>query len=181
MRFNGISERADQRLVNFCQGIPQPKGSTIESLTDTEKHGLDRDDDFETYGNAYSKEHGTRPATIGLVSVGQAVLERLLECIGAQKNQSLVWSSVVSEKVIGSTRDCIRGRPDRDKCTQTKTERHYIGLRRMMPLASAKEMKRLRGGGKKRRWAKEWMHGAEKGGDSSVEVEVVKTGKPLKR
>lgn len=56
-----------RRIVNFCQGIPKPEGTTIEELSDAHKHGLDRDDWFETYGNAYSKEHGTRPATIGLV------------------------------------------------------------------------------------------------------------------
>lgn len=53
--------------LNFCQGIPKPENTSIDGLSDIHKHGLDRDDWFETYGNAYSKEHGTRPATIGLV------------------------------------------------------------------------------------------------------------------
>ncbi len=38
-----------------------------DGLSDKEKRGLERYNNFGTVGNAYAREHGTRPATIGLV------------------------------------------------------------------------------------------------------------------
>lgn len=35
-------------------------------LSDVEKKGLQRANDFNALGNAYARMHGTRPATIGL-------------------------------------------------------------------------------------------------------------------
>lgn len=38
-----------------------------EGLSEKEVAGLQRYNNFGTVGNAYAREHGTRPATIGLV------------------------------------------------------------------------------------------------------------------
>jgi microsomal epoxide hydrolase len=39
---------------------------SVDTLTDREKAGQARSDDFMKMGSAYSFEHATRPATIGL-------------------------------------------------------------------------------------------------------------------
>ena len=36
-------------------------------MKDYEQKAMSRTNDFATLGNAYAREHGTRPATIGLV------------------------------------------------------------------------------------------------------------------
>ena len=47
--------------------LPRPGDIPEEALTSAEKKGLQRAAEFPTTGNAYALEHGTRPATIGLV------------------------------------------------------------------------------------------------------------------
>jgi microsomal epoxide hydrolase len=44
-----------------------PNANAIEGLSTVEKEGWDRCLDFYNLGSAYSREHGTRPSTIGLV------------------------------------------------------------------------------------------------------------------
>lgn len=52
--------------VHLCIGLP-PDQFDINALSDAEKKGLGRYNNFGTLGNAYAREHGTRPSTIGLV------------------------------------------------------------------------------------------------------------------
>lgn len=47
--------------------MPRPESVSIESLTDTERAGVDRGTAFVTTESAYAKEQASRPATIGLV------------------------------------------------------------------------------------------------------------------
>ena len=47
--------------------IPRPGDVPDEVVTPAEKKGLERAAEFPKTGNAYALEHGTRPATIGLV------------------------------------------------------------------------------------------------------------------
>lgn len=50
----------------MCIGL-QPEGSSTDSLSDAEKKGVERYENFGFLGNAYAREHGSRPSTIGLV------------------------------------------------------------------------------------------------------------------
>ncbi|CBX99556.1 hypothetical protein IAQ61_005189 [Plenodomus lingam] len=43
------------------------KASDTDTLTEQEKHGVQRMTDFRTLNSAYAFEHGTKPSTIGLV------------------------------------------------------------------------------------------------------------------
>jgi microsomal epoxide hydrolase len=52
--------------VNFCI-MPKPDSVSMESLTEAERTGVERGMAFGVTGNAYAKEQGNRPATIGLV------------------------------------------------------------------------------------------------------------------
>ena len=46
--------------------IPRPGDVPEEVVTEAEKKGLKRAAEFPASGNAYAREHATRPATIGL-------------------------------------------------------------------------------------------------------------------
>ncbi|KAA8645986.1 epoxide hydrolase family protein [Aspergillus tanneri] len=52
--------------LNF-QYIPSPPGGDSGDITEAEKRGLSRREDFLTLGRSYSDEHATRPSTIGHV------------------------------------------------------------------------------------------------------------------
>lgn len=52
--------------MNACF-MQRPDGFSDESLTESEKRGLVRAENFMTLGAAYAFEHGTRPSTIGHV------------------------------------------------------------------------------------------------------------------
>jgi microsomal epoxide hydrolase len=52
--------------VNFCI-MPRPENILMESLTDSERAGVERGMAFIANGAAYAKEQASRPATIGLV------------------------------------------------------------------------------------------------------------------
>lgn len=53
-------------LVNF--GImPPPDDADKLQISELEMKGLERATCFDNLGNAYGREHGQRPATIGLV------------------------------------------------------------------------------------------------------------------
>lgn len=74
--------------VNFIHfaGI-EAKSSPSDALSAAEKRGLDRMHAFNTSGRAYAIEHGTRPATIGLVLSSSPVAQ--LAWIG---EKFLAWS-----------------------------------------------------------------------------------------
>ncbi|SMR44107.1 unnamed protein product [Zymoseptoria tritici ST99CH_3D1] len=59
----------------------------LEGLTDKEKKGMERYSNFDTLGNAYAREHGTRPSTIGLVLSASPI--SLLAWVG---EKFLQWS-----------------------------------------------------------------------------------------
>uniref|UniRef100_A0A8H7NHA4 AB hydrolase-1 domain-containing protein n=1 Tax=Bionectria ochroleuca TaxID=29856 RepID=A0A8H7NHA4_BIOOC len=52
--------------VNFAIG-QEPQGVVQSNISDAERQGLQRLQNFLTSGNAYFQEHNTRPATIGYV------------------------------------------------------------------------------------------------------------------
>jgi hypothetical protein len=52
--------------VNFNIMGP-PEGVPQEEINEAEAKGLQRAGDFNGQGSAYAQEHGTRPATIGLL------------------------------------------------------------------------------------------------------------------
>ena len=54
-------------LVNLCIGVQPESEEAVKELKDYEQKAWQRTMDFATLGNAYAREHGTRPATIGLV------------------------------------------------------------------------------------------------------------------
>ncbi len=60
--FLGIAEITS---VNFAI-MPQPKDVGMDTVNEAEMKGLSRAHGFQTLGNAYAREHGQRPATIGL-------------------------------------------------------------------------------------------------------------------
>lgn len=76
--------------LNYCFMFP-PDDASASELSDTEKKGLERFDAFNATGNAYGREHGTRPATIGHVLSASPVA--LLAWIG---EKYLEWSDAAS-------------------------------------------------------------------------------------
>lgn len=53
--------------MNLAIGLFPENDEETKSLKEHEQKGIARTNDFATMGNAYAREHGTRPATIGLV------------------------------------------------------------------------------------------------------------------
>ena len=53
--------------MNLAIGVFHESEDELKSLKDYEQKAMGRTNDFATLGNAYAREHGTRPATIGLV------------------------------------------------------------------------------------------------------------------
>lgn len=58
------SEACKAVHLHLCIGKTK---DSLKGLDEEEKKGVRRCEDFATMGNAYAREHGTRPATIGLV------------------------------------------------------------------------------------------------------------------
>lgn len=56
-------------IVNLFIGVQAPEDGSAEydSLSEQEQYGVRRYQYFGDLGNAYAREHGTRPGTIGLV------------------------------------------------------------------------------------------------------------------
>ncbi|KAH6976248.1 Alpha/Beta hydrolase protein [Ilyonectria sp. MPI-CAGE-AT-0026] len=75
-------------VLNFCL-MPQPAGISKEALTFNERAGVERMKQFSDTSIAYALEHGSRPATIGLV-LGSNPLS-LLAWIG---EKFLEWTDV---------------------------------------------------------------------------------------
>ncbi|KAK4948293.1 hypothetical protein LTR10_012827 [Elasticomyces elasticus] len=73
--------------LHLAIGISKPDDISIESLSQEEQKGLERYNNFNEMGNAYAREHGTRPSTIGLVLSSSPVA--LLAWIGEKFVQ---WS-----------------------------------------------------------------------------------------
>lgn len=72
-----------------------------DGLTDAEKKGVQRINDFGTLGNAYAREHGTRPATIGLVLSSSPIA--LLAWIGEKFQQWTDETPPIDEILDGAT------------------------------------------------------------------------------
>jgi len=75
--------------------VQQPEDVPIDTLNGDEQKGLDRYDAFNTLGNAYAREHGTRPSTIGLVLSSSPIA--LLAWVGEKFLQWSADSPPVSE------------------------------------------------------------------------------------
>ncbi|KAK5708553.1 hypothetical protein LTR17_020586 [Elasticomyces elasticus] len=75
--------------LHLAIGISKPDGVSLESLSQEEQQGLERYNNFNEMGNAYAREHGTRPSTIGLVLSSSPVA--LLAWIG---EKFLQWSDI---------------------------------------------------------------------------------------
>ncbi|GKU09059.1 unnamed protein product [Fusarium langsethiae] len=52
--------------INLCM-IPEPVDDVTDEVTEAEKEGLIRGEEFMTRGSAYAITHATKPSTIGLV------------------------------------------------------------------------------------------------------------------
>ncbi|KAF2722235.1 alpha/beta-hydrolase [Polychaeton citri CBS 116435] len=86
---NGISESCKALHLNFSP-LPPPTDEAIKSdVTTEEQQSLQRASAFEKMGLSYASEHGTRPATIGLVLSSSPIA--LLAWIGEKFIQ---WSDV---------------------------------------------------------------------------------------
>lgn len=46
--------------------MPEPSVQTPLEVDDIDRLGIERGREFERVGNAYAKEHATRPSTIGI-------------------------------------------------------------------------------------------------------------------
>ncbi|KAK5703892.1 hypothetical protein LTR97_002905 [Elasticomyces elasticus] len=75
--------------LHLAIGISKPDDVSIDSLSQEEQKGLERYNNFNEMGNAYAREHGTRPSTIGLVLSSSPVA--LLAWVG---EKFLQWSDV---------------------------------------------------------------------------------------
>lgn len=53
--------------VNLIVVQTRPNDDEMKSLTESELAGIKRGLDFVEFGTGYSKEHATRPSTIGLI------------------------------------------------------------------------------------------------------------------
>lgn len=53
--------------MNLFIGLQASDDAPYESLSEQEQYGVRRYQNFGDLGNAYAREHGTRPATVGLV------------------------------------------------------------------------------------------------------------------
>jgi microsomal epoxide hydrolase len=47
--------------------MPRPEGITDDGISELEKQGLERSDEFKRLGSAYALQHATKPSTIGFV------------------------------------------------------------------------------------------------------------------
>lgn len=84
--------------LHLCIG---QQGASTDGLTKEEMKGLERCNDFATVGNAYAREHGTRPATIGLVLSSSPVA--LLGWIGEKFQQWSDETPPLDEMLDGAT------------------------------------------------------------------------------
>lgn len=53
--------------LHLCVGVGPESEEEMKSLSQQEQQALKRQGDFGNLGNAYGREHGTRPSTVGLV------------------------------------------------------------------------------------------------------------------
>ncbi|GES57515.1 epoxide hydrolase [Aspergillus terreus] len=83
--------------LNLCILRDHPEGATEMTLTAQEKRGIERWDNFLTFGRAYADEHGTRPSTIGHVLSSSPIA--LLAWIG-EKYLEWVDDPLPSETIL---------------------------------------------------------------------------------
>ncbi|KAK0879689.1 hypothetical protein LTR87_006490 [Friedmanniomyces endolithicus] len=87
-RVLGVNSEACKAVhLNLAIGIQQPDDVPMDALSKEEQEGLVRYNNFGNLGNAYAREHGTRPSTIGLVLSSSPVA--LLAWVG---EKFLQWS-----------------------------------------------------------------------------------------
>ncbi|KAF2429983.1 alpha/beta-hydrolase [Tothia fuscella] len=72
--------------INFCI-MPRPEGMTDDEISELEKQGLHRSDEFERFGSSYALQHATKPSTIGFVLASNPL--SLLTWIG---EKFLAWT-----------------------------------------------------------------------------------------
>lgn len=73
----------------------------MDGLSEKEKKGVGRYNDFGTMGNAYARHHGTRPATIGLVLSSSPIA--LLSWIGEKFQQWTDTTPAIDQILDGAT------------------------------------------------------------------------------
>ena len=85
----------------------RPEGLTDHNLTDFEKAGIERMNNFKLMGSGYMMEHGTRPSTIGLVLSTNpvALLAWLVDKPFKKAHRSDVTSCRIGEKFVEWTGD----------------------------------------------------------------------------
>ncbi|KAK3678759.1 hypothetical protein LTR78_001212 [Recurvomyces mirabilis] len=89
-RILGVSHEACKAVhLNLAIGVGESKDAPYDKLTEAEKKGADRGKHFSWLGDSYANEHGTRPATVGLVLASSPVAT--LAWIGEKFIQ---WSDV---------------------------------------------------------------------------------------
>ncbi|WPH00867.1 Hypothetical protein R9X50_00369800 [Acrodontium crateriforme] len=87
-RVMGVNHKECKAVhLNMCFGMDKSKEFPPDTLSPEELKGLGRAQNFGELGNAYAREHGTRPATIGLVLSASPI--SLLAWIG---EKFLQWS-----------------------------------------------------------------------------------------
>ncbi|GFG15833.1 putative epoxide hydrolase [Aspergillus lentulus] len=72
--------------INFCY-MPEPSVQTPVEVDDIDRLGIERGREFERVGNAYAKEHATRPSTIGI-----AISSNPLSLLAWVGEKYLEWS-----------------------------------------------------------------------------------------
>ncbi|KAJ5819033.1 epoxide hydrolase [Penicillium riverlandense] len=72
--------------INFCY-MPEPSMQKPLEVDDLDRVGIERSRNFESVGNAYAKEHATRPSTVGI-----AVSSNPLSLLAWIGEKYLEWS-----------------------------------------------------------------------------------------
>jgi len=82
--------------------MPPPKDDSTAKPTSAEANGLERRQAFNKYGSSYATEHGSRPATIGVVlsSSPVALLAWSVMFIQSQKHKDLIHCPRIGEKFL---------------------------------------------------------------------------------
>jgi hypothetical protein len=79
------------QAVNLCVGNP-PNENAFEALSDEEKQGMARFQEYSTLGNAYARAHGSRPATIGFVLCSSPIAQLAWLVQGASSSSQFASS-----------------------------------------------------------------------------------------
>lgn len=93
----------------------------MDGLSEKEKVGVGRYNNFGTLGNAYARMHGTRPATIGLVLSSSPIA--LLAWSVPRRFRPLLKLIIVA----GSEKSCNHGQQTLRRSTNSWTPSHFTG------------------------------------------------------